>query len=322
MPKPHDWPAALGSFDDHAALMGSMMNDERLRNQPLTVLTDLVEAYNLSLEQGRGLMRAAATLAGVDLPERIEPATVQGTVPPLATEKANENMADRWRRPATKPSGRCAGSRQRVHSSLLDRKTHKAACEQCGRTVRCEYAGGGLWTIWNHKPQTPVTIRAEQARARREARQKIEAAERQVQMKAEQAAAQQARYDAYLKSQPKHGWVYSVGCPALGGLLAYIASQNLFEAVGLCALILVIYYVIKTAPPADADHIAPSGDSAWDAARRAGHAQWAAKKANGEVPTARRQRGSNEAARQRAMANRLSHAAWGRKTWRGNMWGR
>ena len=31
---------------------------------------------------------------------------------------------------------------------------------------------------------------------------------------------------------------------------------------------------------------------------------------------------SSQPLRQRAMANRLAHAAWGRKTWRGNMWSR
>jgi hypothetical protein len=35
-----------------------------------------------------------------------------------------------------------------------------------------------------------------------------------------------------------------------------------------------------------------------------------------------RRRGSNGSGRQRAMANRLAHASYGRKTWRGNMWGR
>jgi hypothetical protein len=91
----------------------------------------------------------------------------------------------------------------------------------------------------------------------------------------------------------------------------------------LLILIVVLYVSLNQSPEEDGE-IRPSGDPAWDAARRAGHAQWAAKKANGEGPKPARRGGDrrSDAARTRAMANRLAHAAWGKKTWRGSMWSR
>jgi uncharacterized membrane protein YraQ (UPF0718 family) len=41
-----------------------------------------------------------------------------------------------------------------------------------------------------------------------------------------------------------------------------------------------------------------------------------------QVTPQTRSRTSAGSARQRAMGNRLAHAAYGRKTWRGNLWGR